>query len=271
MKEIKSQKSTRTRRKSRLTSQFKLTFVLTCLVTILVTTILSPVFAVNDIVVEGAKYVKSEEIIKSLPFTKGRNLFMIRGKEVVQTLEKNPYIESAKIHRRPLHTFVISVEERKPVALVSTGNGSFVVSDEGYFLQVAEEGKNFNLPIISGTGIKKVPKPDESPIEDEKLQVALKLINDNATDVAQLIQEINVSDLHNILLYTTQGIEVRFGDVDKSTERIKKLLDIIEQVVLPRSLDGQIEYVDMRYINGPVIKMRTGNETLKSVDLPLGE
>ena len=68
-----------------------------------------------------------------------------------------------------------------------------------------------------------------------------------------MIQEINIKDRNNILAYTSQGIEIRIGNVDNIESRMATLNDIMNQVILSNIIEEPIEAIDIRYEKSPVV------------------
>lgn len=256
--------------KSNLKRHFKRMIMLSLSVALVVGLMFSPVFSLKNVNIVGANHVDAKAIENGLSDKMGKNLIFLNKSEILANILTYPYVKEAKIAKRPLHTLVITLEERVPLAILVTDEVSYIIDKEANLLQVKQDSDVFDLPIISGVTLKNGEKLGET-IKNDEISLATKLIHENKESISEFIQEINVKNRHDILLYTTQGIEVRFGDEKHSAERLKKLFDIIEQVVLPRSLNGKIEYVDMRYLSGPVIKMKTERKVLKGDALPIAQ
>lgn len=243
--------------KRKFSKRFKNMMYLSLVIAVVIGILLSPIFSLQTITLSKTKYVDTVALEKKLSTQKGKNLLLLDKDKVLAIVKSNPYVSSATISKRPLHSLVITIKEREPVAILLTNDVSYLIDKDNRILQVKQDNDGYDLPIISGVELKNGEKLGDV-IDNDGVLLALKLIIENSDELSQLIQEINVKSRHDVLLYTNQGIEVRFGDEKNATEKLRKLFDIIEQVVLPRSLNGEIEYVDMRYVSGPVIKMKAG-------------
>lgn len=243
--------------KRKFSKHFKNMMYLSLVIAVVIGILLSPIFSLQTITLSKTKYVDTVALEKKLSTQKGKNLLLLDKDKVLAIVKSNPYVSSATISKRPLHSLVITIKEREPVAILLTNDVSYLIDKDNRILQVKQDNDGYDLPIISGVELKNGEKLGDV-IDNDGVLLALKLIIENSDELSQLIQEINVKSRHDVLLYTNQGIEVRFGDEKNATEKLRKLFDIIEQVVLPRSLNGEIEYVDMRYVSGPVIKMKAG-------------
>lgn len=257
-------------KRAKLRRHLKRMLLLSLSIALVVGLMFSPVFSLKNVNIVGANHVDAKAIENGLSDKMEKNLIFLNKSEILTNILKYPYVKEAQIAKRPLHTLVITLEERVPLAILVTDEVSYIIDKEANLLQVKQDSDVFDLPIISGVALKNDEKLGET-VKNDEVVLAAKLINENKESISEFIQEINVKNRHDILLYTTQGIEVRFGDEKHSAERLKKLFDIIEQVVLPRSLNGKIEYVDMRYLSGPVIKMKTESKTLTNDALPIAQ
>lgn len=257
-------------KRAKLRRHLKRMLLLSLSIALVVGLMFSPVFSLKNVNIVGANHVDVKAIENGLSDKMEKNLIFLNKSEILTNILKYPYVKEAQIAKRPLHTLVITLEERVPLAILVTDEVSYIIDKEANLLQVKQDSDVFDLPIISGVALKNDEKLGET-VKNDEVVLAAKLINENKESISEFIQEINVKNRHDILLYTTQGIEVRFGDEKHSAERLKKLFDIIEQVVLPRSLNGKIEYVDMRYLSGPVIKMKTESKTLTNDALPIAQ
>lgn len=257
-------------KRAKLRWHLKRMLLLSLSIALVVGLMFSPVFSLKNVNIVGANHVDAKAIENGLSDKMEKNLIFLNKSEILTNILKYPYVKEAQIAKRPLHTLVITLEERVPLAILVTDEVSYIIDKEANLLQVKQDSDVFDLPIISGVALKNDEKLGET-VKNDEVVLAAKLINENKESISEFIQEINVKNRHDILLYTTQGIEVRFGDEKHSAERLKKLFDIIEQVVLPRSLNGKIEYVDMRYLSGPVIKMKTESKTLTNDALPIAQ
>ena len=71
------------------------------------------------------------------------------------------------------------------------------------------------------------------------------------------IAELNVGQEYYILAYTNQKLEVRLGGLDQIEQRLQDLDQILTTVVGQTIAADQILYIDMRYEDSPIIKLRS--------------
>ena len=76
-----------------------------------------------------------------------KNIFLINKLSAINKIEKNPYIESAKISRSLPNKVKITVKEREEKFLLEFAEGKYACIDgQGYILRITNE--IVNLPIL---------------------------------------------------------------------------------------------------------------------------
>lgn len=207
----------------------------------------SSVFSVREISVKGNKQLNREEVISLAGLNRGANIFKINLLQAREKLALHPMIQEVRITRDLPAGIVVELTERRPVAVIADKDGYLVISNDGCLL--AKEGSMgaINLPFI--TGIKPVSAGPGQKINDERLRAALDYLLGMPLGIRAAVSEINVSDLHDIRMYTIDKVEVRFGDDLRVDEKIKLYHEVIS-----RRYQDKIQYVDISYKGNPVIK-----------------
>lgn len=243
------------RRQRRFSASFFLTIALTILVMIIVSFALSPLMNIETVHVSGNHAVSTDKVLQMARNPVGTNIFVFSKKDAVQSVEAHPYIETVDIKRELPHTLYIQVKERRPVGILVNKGVYLQFSDGGLLLNSTNNLSTFNLPIITGMSLESVPQPGGA-IKDPTFKQALSIVNAMSDDLLKIIQEVNISKPNNILAYTSNGIEIRIGDATEIETRMKALDDIMAQVVLTKTVEGDIAYIDIRYKRAPVLKMK---------------
>jgi POTRA domain, FtsQ-type/Cell division protein FtsQ/DivIB, C-terminal len=109
----------------------------------------SEVFVLQKVEVTGAKRTDPKEIEK-LVLDAHKNTLKVDLKEIKLRLESQPWIQSAILWRELPATICVHILERKPVAIVSTGN-LYLVDHAGHVIQTLEKASDYsNLPVVTG-------------------------------------------------------------------------------------------------------------------------
>ena len=153
----------------------------------------SDVFILKDVQVTGAKKTSPEEI-KTLVYATQKNTLKVDLKQIKLRLESHPWIQSAILWRELPGTIRIHILERKPVAIVSTGN-LYLVDSDGRVIQSLGNASEFSsLPVI--TGITEVSN-------EAQIRACLNFVDTVAEDpvIFQQISEFHYYDNHNTIVY----------------------------------------------------------------------
>lgn len=257
----------RQERKARERRELQPTFILFLVVTVIVATIVgiltSPLCNIRTVDIQGASELTEEKILEEAGHPIGQNLFLFRSGQAKNNLKLNPYIKEVQISRKPFHGLLIAVDERRPVGILVDQEVFMRFSADGMLMDSSETLQATNLPIITGLSLTSIPAPG-GYIEDAVFHEALQIVNACPPDLLKSIQEINIAQPNYILAYTSKGIEVRVGNSQEIEKRMQMLADVLEQIVLTNALTDPVEYIDIRYMGSPSIKLK-GQDAPQSV------
>ena len=215
----------------------------------------SQLFSVKTIVVTGNSIVPNEKIVELSEISAGERLYAVNIKDSEKKIGYYPYVEAVTIKRKLPDRIQIDIVERKPVGAVVTTNGYIQVSADGRLLSIAQTIGKYNLPVISGVQLSEIPAPGNI-IQNDNLTKALQIISESDQELLNNLAELNVGQADSIMACTNEGIEIRLGDVDDIEVRLLDLNDILKDIVKQKIRAEDIEYIDMRYLDAPVIKLK---------------
>ncbi len=198
---------------------------------------LSPAFNVEQILVENNKKLSSETISSLSKIELYKNIFLMRKSDVIENIEKNPYINTVKISRKLPNKVKIFVEERTEKYLVEFGEGKYAIIDgQGYILEITSQ-KIEGLPILVGI---KTPtdqliniKDNSARLKEEdlkKLDVVASIVETAKNyEVFDYITKIDISDSddYKFTLEEEQKV-VYFGsnkDINTKIQYMKEILN----------------------------------------------
>ncbi len=168
---------------------------------------LSPIFNVQEIIVENNNLISADTIRSLSTIQLYKNIFLMSKHDAKENIEKNPYVEYVEISRELPNKVKIVVHERTEQSLIEFAEGKFVIIDrQGYILGIAEEPKQ--LPILVGTETDNETliqsNEDNKRLCDKDLK-KLDIVNsiiDTAKqyEVYSCITKIDISDTSNVIL-----------------------------------------------------------------------
>lgn len=199
----------------------------------------SPYFAVQHILVDGARAVDAAELRELSGVQRGGNLLQVDLKAVAARLVTHPRVRHAHVGRRLPDGLVLTITEHVPVALVATTSPYAVGGDGTRVPLVAGEAES--LPIIP------VSDDDEAAAHPVALQVA-RLV---PADVRPLIADVAVTDDAHVTMTARTGERVLLGQAADDMER---KLAIVAQLL--RTDAGQYSLIDVRFPQTPTVRTR---------------
>lgn len=203
----------------------------------------SDVFILRDVEVTGIKKTSPEEI-EALVFASQKNTLKVDLKQIKLRLESHPWIQSAILWRELPGTIRVHILERKPVAIVSTGN-LYLVDSDGHVIQTLEKSSEFSsLPVI--TGITEISN-------EVQIRASLNFVETVSRDPAifQQVSEFHYYDNHNTILYLkgySFGLLVSKDDI---LPMIKKFADY--STFMKDHFSNQ-KLIDLRYEGQIIVK-----------------
>ncbi|WP_166404654.1 FtsQ-type POTRA domain-containing protein [Labedella endophytica] len=99
----------------------------------------TPLMAVRDIQVEGARLVSSDLIVRDLDSQRGTPLPLVDQSAIKAALVKYPLVQSYSVESRPPDTLVIRIVERRPVGVIASGDAFDLVDVAGVVLSTTPE------------------------------------------------------------------------------------------------------------------------------------
>ncbi|MDT8901674.1 cell division protein FtsQ/DivIB [Anaeroselena agilis] len=210
----------------------------------------STYFAVGTVVVEGNKYISTEDVFGIAGIPSEINIFRLNTTTIRNRLLHDLRIDQAEVARRFPATIVITVSERQPVAWIACSYGFVQLDKQGVVMAAVKNIKKIDVPIITGARLGNVYIGDKIDVPAVKNVLAYLADLDGAT-LGQL-SEVNVRSAGDLVAYTVQTVTIRIGPPDRLAEKAKLTGDILGEVGNKKSA---IEYIDLSYAS-PYIKFR---------------
>ena len=192
---------------------------------------LSPIFNINEIIVNDNDKVCSEKIINLSEIQKGQNIFRINKNDILKKIKKNGYINNVKIKRKLPDKIELIIEERKATYMIAFGNGYVYINNQGYVLEISSEKKN--LPIIQGTSTQTDDFKEGNRLNDDdlnKLNTILKIMSEaQVNNIESLITSIDASDENDYKIYfDTENKVACLGDCSNLETRMLYVTSILK-------------------------------------------
>ncbi len=196
----------------------------------------SPLVAVRNIDVEGAKYANAtliETVSKSL---RGRSVLTVDTNAAQKLLETDPWIESVRIKTYLPSRAVIEINERVPVAwFLGVDNQGRVIDQDGRVLAVVN-GRPTEYMLIDGIG----PNLIAGAMASESYKAAAQLAMSLPDEIRPVVKNMGVNGPNQVTMTLLTGAVVKFGE---PVDLRNKLVNVV--VILRRQDINQIAGIDV--------------------------
>lgn len=185
-------------------------------------------FNVKNVNITGNENTKVEDIIAAGQIEKGSSYFSFVGKKARESIEKLPYVKTAKITFLPFAPVKISIVERNPL-FQGVYNGKFYLVDDE--LRVLEEKDMYNPELFTLENVDFENYPVGSFLfgtEDREKSEFLFDVFKNEK-LKPLIGIVSLKDdLAEIT--TKEGIKIVFGPYENTAYKLKVLAKVLDDV-----------------------------------------
>ena len=230
----------------RILKGFLFIVICTAIVGILV---YSPIFVLRHVQVDGAVYLKKEELVRISGIYMGEPLFQLETDQVTKRLLQDLRIEEALVRRQLPSTLEITIKERMPVATVACEYGYLDIDRQGKVIDSYRTLKNMPIPMITGVQVRDLYIGDD--VEDEMVKKILSCLQQLDDASLNQLSEISITGPDYLVAYTTNSVQIRLGKLERMEEKARLTQDFLKDLA---TNPYQVEYVDFNYTT-PFIKL----------------
>jgi cell division protein FtsQ len=209
--------------------------------------------------IRGLRNTSLEDITAAVALTDSCSLASLDLLDLRMRILENPYIRNVDLKRNPPRTLLVSVTERKPIAMLINVQGSdWLLDDDGYILPAAHAPRVYDLPVITGAGELNSLEAGVRIVNRKihKALMTLRHIRAMGGGIVHLFSEINVSHQKDMVLYTLEaGVPVIFGPAWRIDEKLHAFGAFWENVAMKYD-PASLEYVDLRWQQQVVTRWR---------------
>lgn len=197
-------------------------------------------FYVRDIQISGNNHLNKRDIEDILNIRR-EPLLNIHMNEIEEKLKRNAWIKKALLRWQLPGTLIIKIEESVPKALLSFGEETFLVNDDGNIMEELQNTVTPFLPVIRGID----PRYKQNMSEAMKLVAALAEKNIIAD---KQFLEIGLDSYGLNVNIDGEFIKVGYGQYSEKFEKWMELEPELKKRGIP------IQYVDLRFKESVIVK-----------------
>jgi len=208
----------------------------------------SPVFAVDNIVMNDLHYFTKDEVCNQIGLYTGVNGIFYNKLRAKKILEESPYISSVEMSFKFPDTMIVSVSENRIIGYIDYLGSYLYIDRSGKVIDIKKDTEE-SLPIVEGLKFSSFAINSEIPVENnDAFQAALSVSNAmNKYGVLDEAVSINVSDTENLYAYIN-NIKVLLGDNSRMEEKIKTMAEAVKEIP-----EGDRGTLDLKDLNKPII------------------
>lgn len=215
----------------------------------------APFLQVKEITLELGSRVDPQEVVEIGGLKTGKNLLSLDIATIKSRIEKLPWVKEASIRRIFPDGLRVSVDERRPFALIHLEDSVFIIDDNGVVFKKAVSEDAVDLPVITGIGVDGLFRSDKGGLN--RAIRLLRIIRGDYPSLWDRLSEIRVEGGYGLRMFTTdEGAEIYIGERDFD-ERLRRY------EVLARRLGGRLRdalLVDLDYKDRVIVRWRTPEE-----------
>ncbi len=205
----------------------------------------NPDYNVAELDVQTDGLLDSERVLQTAELQKGGNIFLVNLNRAKTRIESIPEVEHVQVSRQLPNRITVEINERKPVAWLSTARGidsrdevvassnSFLVDANGVLLRPRKlSAQDRYLPIIrhyNGSNL-----AEGMQTEGEEMKAALDLLRahqDSLVAARFQIQEIDLAKHYGLQVTDRNGTQAMFAleEMDRQLKRLDTYLQYSDQ------------------------------------------
>lgn len=185
------------------------------------------VFQVRDITVQGGVTIPEKHIINLSGITEGMNTFSIDDDLVEKNIESNRYLSFVCVDKQLPDKVVIQVKERIPAAAVKYCGILYTMDNRGMVLEESLDTETeTGLVLVSGMGIHDCRVGQVLNLNDaQQMQTFTEILVElKVMSALNRVKELDLSNMDNLFIVSTNGFTVRLGTVDNLHAKLRSML-----------------------------------------------
>lgn len=219
--------------KKKKLSKIKVSILFIIIIGGIVAFLSSPIFKVKEIriSISNAKHLTEEEINILTDINVGENIFSMSRRHIKNGIEKNPYVQSAKVTRKYPDKIFIEVTERSVKFQLKKDDKFVHIDGQGYIMDEADERAE-GIVLITGYTSEQFVSGERLNDKDlEKLSDVIQILQEaQNNEIADKIKQIDITDNDDYKLYFDDDGKVAYvGNIDSINDKmayIKKILEM---------------------------------------------
>ena len=207
-----------------------------------------PYMKIQDIYINGNRVTEDTEIIKKLKSPLGKNILLYKPTKYEKDIENLDYIKSAKVRKVFPKILSVKVEEDFPMFAIKKYGKEIIVTNNGLVTDKKTYSEKARLIEIKTKGVETTL--GQSFTSSEASQDFIKELQ--ASSLIGSVSQLNLENKLDIGIMI-QDIEVKFGDLNNSSYKIKLLEKILQDI---KSKGLEAESINLNNGDNPLVVVK---------------
>lgn len=235
---------------------FRISLVLSIALVCIYLFLNSAFFNLDKITFTGLSNLTVDEMEDISKITLGTNIFKINSELYAKDFTLHPKVKKVAIIKHIPREIEVSITERVTWAIMPYEDKFLFIDDEGFCIDQTFKLQQLDYPIVTIDEMPDHVYPGRL-VRAQGIDSVKQVWDELSTEVRK-----NISDLHyssqkeELIIYTTRGTEVRFGNMERIKEKATFLIQLITiEDDLQNEGHEVLQYFDLRFKGQPIIKM----------------
>jgi len=112
-------------------------------------------FKIQKIVILNNLLIKEEDILSKINLLYGKNIFLIKGKDIEKSLENLNFLKKIEVKKKYPDTIIIKIFETKPVGILFKDKKQYLLDSSSNLIEIGKKMDFAGLPSIIGDDAEK--------------------------------------------------------------------------------------------------------------------
>lgn len=210
-------------------------------------------FLLSRFEVRGNRVLTEDEVLALSGAVMGSNLLDVRISALEEAVAASPRVERAQARRVLPDGVVVTLDEKRPAALVaSPGGGVVEVTNDGEVLPAAVQTASVDLPVITGAVGTVESGTDSLSSELVEALALLRRAQEVSEGLWMDISEVRIAPGSGLVIYTVaDGAEIRTGSGALGSSDLERLWRVLCDI---RGRGGEAETIDLRFKDQVIVR-----------------
>ncbi len=222
----------------------------------------NPRFHLASVDIHGAEFVAPSQLEEKFLADKGKSILRVPLRQRGREIEQLPWVRSAAVGRILPNRLWVEVQERVPVAFVSSPAGMALVDEEGVILDYPQKA-SFTFPVVRGISGRDSPETRRSRMQ--LFQAVMEELNSGDPPYSEKISEVDLRDPQDarVVVADSDGAVLLHLGGEDFLARYRVYLGHIQEW---KQKFSSIQSIDLRYGGQVVINADPARESAPPAD-----